>query len=91
MLAASEVVRRSAGACCETRKDKNMRSVVLHFEPATSNVDGFACSACDWFYLFTSRESDGTLSRSEVDHAHSRYAEHLCQEYPKVRAWDESP
>ena len=91
MQAASAVVRQSLGVSRDMRKDKAMRSIVLHFEPGTSNVDGFACSACDWFYLFTSNEPDGTLCRSEVDHAHSRYAEHACEDYPKVRTWNDAP
>jgi hypothetical protein len=71
--------------------ENNMRSIVLHFESGTSNVDGFACSACDWFYVFTTSEADGTLPRREVDTAHARFAEHVCAEYPKVRLWDDAP
>jgi hypothetical protein len=83
-----DLFRATAG---ELREDKRMRSIVLHFEPGTTSVDGFACSACDWFYLFTSSEPDGTLPRHEVDEAHARFAEHICAEYPKVRIWDDAP
>ncbi len=72
-------------------KDQHMRSILLHFEPGTTNVDGFACSACDWFYVFTSSEADGTLPRREVDMAHALFAEHHCADYPKVRLWDDAP
>ena len=83
-----ELFRAMAG---DPGKDKNMRSILLHFEPGTTSVDGFACSACDWFHMFTSSEADGTLPRHEVDEAHARFAEHACAEYPKVRIWDDAP
>jgi hypothetical protein len=67
------------------KDDRNMRSIVLHFEPGTTNVDGFACSACDWFHFFTTTEPDGTLPRPEVDLGHKRYAEHDCADFPKLR------
>jgi hypothetical protein len=83
-----EMFRVPAGDFGET---KTMRSIILHFEPGTTNVDGFACSSCDWFFVFTSSEADGTLPRREVDHAHERFAEHKCSEYPKVSAWVDEP
>ncbi len=83
----SDLFRSAAGNC---ERDK-MRSIVLHFEPGTTDVDGFACSACDWFYVFTTSEEDGTLSRQEVDMAHARFADHKCAEYPKVHLWDDAP
>jgi len=91
MHAAGRIGERSSSMPRDMRDDKKTRSVVLHFEQGTSSVDGFACSACDWFYLFTTSESDGTMSRREVDEAHSRFAAHCCAEYPKVRMWDDAP
>ena len=75
----------------ESGDDKKMRSIVLHFEPGTTRVDGFACSACDWFYVFMTTESDGTLPRKEVDLAHERYAAHDCADYPIVDAREDVP
>ena len=74
----------------QIRRENYMRSIALHFEPGTTSVDGFACSACDWFYVFTSSEADGTLCRREVDEAHARFAEHECSHYPKVRIGDDA-
>ncbi len=71
--------------------DNKMRSIVLHFEPGTTNVDGFACSACDWFHVFTTSEPDGTLPRAEVDLAHERYASHVCADYSKVGTLTDVP
>jgi hypothetical protein len=65
-------------------RDNDMRSILLHFETATTRIDGFTCSDCDWFHPFTSAEADGTLPRQEVDLAHARFAEHKCAEYPKT-------
>ena len=68
-----------------------MRSIQLHFKPGTTDIDGFRCSNCDWFYVFETAEADGTLPRCEVDLAHDRFAEHICEEYPGVRLWDDAP
>ena len=73
------------------RGDKRMRSIVLHFEPATTDVDGFACSACAWFHFFTTSDPDGTLSRREVDQAHDRYHAHDCADYPRANTGDHVP
>lgn len=83
-----EQFRPAAG---DVRDDKDMRSIVLHFEPGTTSVDGFACSSCDWFHVFTSSEPDGTLSRREVDLAHERYAAHDCKDFPRVQNSDDAP
>jgi len=72
-------------------KDKTMRSIVLHFEPGTTSVDGFACSACDWFFVFTTSEPDGTLPRHEVDQAHDSFSQHRCADYPRVPAQHDEP
>ena len=75
----------------DAEEKRAMRSILLHFEPATTNVDGFACCACDWFFVLTTSEPDGTLSRSEVDMAHVRFSEHSCKEYPKARNLEDTP
>jgi hypothetical protein len=80
--------RRQSEGCFGTAageiKDDDMRSILLHFEPGTTRIDGFACSACHWFHPFTSAEPDGTLPRHEVDLAHARFSEHNCAEFPKI-------
>ena len=77
-------IRREQFRAVAGQVGDDMRSIVLHFEPGTTNVDGFACSSCDWFYEFTSSEADGTLPRREVDHAHEQYAAHNCADFPRV-------
>src|ERR1051326_967001 len=67
----------------EQHRENCMRSIALHFEPGTTNVDGFACSACNWFYVFASSEADGSLCRREVDEAHALFAAHDCSDHPK--------
>ena len=74
----------------QVRRENCMRSIALHFEPGTTNVDGFACSACDWFYVFTSSEADGSLCRREVDEAHALFAAHACSDYPKASMGDDT-
>jgi hypothetical protein len=68
-----------------------MRSILLHFESGATRIDGFACSDCDWFHLFTSAEADGTLPRQEVDLAHARFSEHDCTDFPKVQLRGNAP
>ena len=60
-----------------------MRSTVLHFEPGTTNVDGFACSSCAWCYVLARGESDGTFPHPEVDSAHASYSSHRCSDFPE--------
>lgn len=89
----SQPLRASLWLMTGNRREKGqrMRSIALHFSQGTTSVDGFACSACDWFYVFITSEPDGTLPRREVDEAHARFAEHECEEYPKVGVWDDAP
>jgi hypothetical protein len=92
-MAAAEVdhVPGSGRAAAGKSKDKDMRSILLHFESGSTRIDGFACSACDWFHLFTSAEPDGTLPREEVELAHARFEAHKCAEFPKVQLQDNVP
>ena len=68
-----------------------MRTILLHFVPGTSRIDGFACSACNWFHLFTSAEPDGTLPRQEVDRAHAEFQGHKCAEFQNVQLRENVP